>query len=149
MPPRTLDEAPRQRLGRNLVDARTNAGLSIEQAVTRSGVPRSRLSLWENGREQAGVEGLLRLAVTYQCNLDRFFSGVDEAYDDIIERQVPIDAQAHFQAKLDAFIQRIAAGIQTGLGPGAPAPTSKAHAAARPKAHGKSAPVHARRKPPK
>lgn len=142
----TLSHEARQVLGANLVAARERAGLSQGAAVTKSGVPRDRLSPWENGRAAPNLEGLLRLAVAYRCQLDDFLGGVYEAYDAIIESRLPLDAQRYIQAKVDTFIRRTTAAMQLALEPGAPAPTPTAPAVARPRGAGKSKSTRARRK---
>ena len=141
----TLSHEARLVLGANLVAARERAGLKQGEAVTRSGVPRDRLSPWENGHAAPNIEGLLRLAIAYGCPVDDFLGGVDEGYDAIIERRIPVDARRHYEARTNTFIQRITAGMQLALTPGAPAPTPGARVAARPTVGGKSKPARARR----
>jgi len=146
MPPRQLSAGPRHTLGVNLVEARERAGLSRENAADKAGVGRSRLSQWENGRETPGAESLLLLAVAYGCPLDYLFSGVDAAYDAIIERRIPIDAKRHYAGKIAGIKQAAIAAMNALTGDKGTAPTPVAPVGGRPTARGKSRSTRARRR---
>lgn len=147
--PRRLPDGARETLARNLIAVRERLEWSQKEAARRAGLTQNRVSLWETGTEAPGAEGLLRLAVAYGCSVDDFLGGVDEGYDAIIERRIPLDVQRHYQARIDTFISRTTAAMHLALEPGAPAPTTTTPTAAPPKARDKSAPTRARRTPPK
>lgn len=143
---RTLTADQRQSLGANLVEARVKAGFPQQgDAARNAGMQQTLLSAWENGRRTPDADGLIRLAVAYNCPLDDFFGGVDERYDEIIERRIPVNLQQHYQARIDTFIRRTTAAMQLALEPGALAPTPTATAAAPVTAAGKSASTRVRR----
>lgn len=121
--PRSLDRVSKNTLGKNLAEARTKLQLTQEDAAQRSNIRRDRISRWESGRETPGAEGLLLLAIAYECSIDQFFSGVDERYDEIIERRIPADAARHFREKTEAFIRRTTAAMQLALGEAVHVPT--------------------------
>jgi len=126
--PRTLDHAAKAALGANLRDVRNKRGWTQGEAAEKAGILRGRLNKWEKGRETPGTEGLLRLAITYGCPVDDLLGGVDEDYDAIIERRIPVDVQRHYQAKADTFMARMNAAMQLALTPGTPSPSAAAPA---------------------
>ena len=146
MPPRTLDIVSRERLGSNLVESREAAGLTRGAAANAANTTRTRLSLWERGRETPGAEGLLRLAVAYGCPLDDFFGGVDERYDAIIERRLPPDAKRLYETRKDG-LRHIAIKLTEALA--AAAPPVVTPAVTRTTTRGKPGPARVHRKPPK
>lgn len=147
--PRTLDSVAKTALGANLVEARNKRGWNQGQAAGKAGVSRSRLNLWENGKETPGAEGLIRLAVTYDCPVDDLLGGVDEEYDDIIERRIPIDAHRFDRAKLRKLQALTMRAMQlTVEATETRAPTPEAPSASAPLAtRDKSKPTRARQKP--
>ena len=145
--PRTLSDDAKGVIGRNLRDVRKRVGWNQTVAAERAGVRGDRLNRWEQGREAPGAEGLLRLAVAYGCPLDDFFGGVDEDYDAIIERRIPVDGKQFYKAKLDklkALTMRAMELTVEAVGTREPTPTERG--ASPPSARGKSRVVRARRK---
>jgi transcriptional regulator with XRE-family HTH domain len=142
--PRTLSDDAKTIVGSNLREARGRTHLSQTQAADKAGIRRDRLNRWETGRELPGVEGLLILAVAYGCPIDAFLGAVDEEYDAIIERRIPVDVQQHYQAKIDTFIRRTTAAMQLALEPTAPAATRAQTTDATDAAFDKSGLLHAR-----
>ena len=98
---RMLSAAGKAALGANMKAARKKAGMDQGAAAASSGVGRPLISQWETGIYAPNADGLLRLAIAYDCSLDDFFGGVDERYDAIIERRIPPDAAKLFRAKLE------------------------------------------------
>lgn len=149
--PRTLSADSKRSLGANLREARERRGWKQGEAALRADVPRVRLNKWENGRETPGTEGLIRLAVTYNCPVDDLLGGVDEAYDAIIESRIPIDVRRHYRAHINNYISRTTAAMQLALEPGAPSQRPRGRASAAPRARDKSSPVaiHPRMSRPK
>lgn len=110
---RTRDDDAKKTLGRNLVAARDRAGLKQGPAAEQAGLTQqNRLSLWETGKEFPSTDGLLRLAVAYRCPIDDFLGGVDESYDAIIERRIPIDAKQHYEVQIDRLVKAYGAAIR-------------------------------------
>jgi transcriptional regulator with XRE-family HTH domain len=146
--PRTLDDGAKAALGRNLRDARKARGWNQLQAAERVGVSPVRLNLWENGKEAPGTEGLLRVAIAYDCPVDELLGGVDEDYDAIIERRIPVDTKQFYKAKLDKLkaltLRAMQLTVEAG---GTPAPTPETPAASRAPSRGKSPSTRARRTP--
>lgn len=143
--PRTLDEIARERLGRNFREARERHKWTQIDAAAKIGVPRVRLNKWEKGRETPGAEGLLLLAIAYACSVDQLLSGLDERYDEIIERGFPVDQRQHYRAKIDVLIRRTTAAMQLALDERGLAPMPAAIADTPERARGKSGPARARR----
>lgn len=142
---RTLSVESKETLGANLLAKRESSRLSQGEAARRARVNREMLSRWENGKIAPDIDSLLRMAVAYSCAIDDLVGGVDEEYDEIIERRIPIDVKQHYRARNDTFIRRTTAALQLALEPGAPAPAPTAPAAATRKAAGTSAAARARR----
>lgn len=103
---RTLSDDAKLTIGANLTEARKKVGWSQMEAAERAAVGRTRLNLWEKGHELPGLDGLMRLAVTYGCPIDDFLGAVDEAYDAIIERRVPPNWRQFYRAR-EAQIMRM------------------------------------------
>lgn len=145
--PRELDSESKKTLGLNLREARGLKKWTQQEAADEIGVRRDRLNRWEMGREAPGAEGLLLLAIGYQCLIDQLLSGVDERYDNIIESRVPLDAQQHYRARMESFIRRTTAAIEL-LKPDVPvhAPTPTASGDTRGRASGRSTGARVRKK---
>ena len=100
MTKRMLSPAGKAAMGANLKAAREKAGLDQGAAARLSGVGRPLISQWETGVYAPNADGLIRLAIAYKCPLDDFFGGVDERYDEIIEKRVPPDAKQLYRAQI-------------------------------------------------
>jgi len=144
--PRTLDDVSKETLGKNLKEARSRRGWTQVEAAKLAGVRRDRLVKWETGKETPGTEGLLLLAITYACPVDQLLSGVDEQYDEIIEARVPIDAQQHYAAKVDAVMATLADTLRQVRDAEAADQTRSATSVRTPTTGGKSATTRAHRK---
>lgn len=145
--PRTLGDDAKGIVGANLTDSRKSRGWSQTEAAERAQVRRDRLNRWEKGRELPGTEGLLRLAIAYGCPVDNFLGGVDERYDTVIERRIPVDAQQFYRTKLAKLkALTLVAMDLTAQAVGEAAPTPAAPVAPSRSSGGKAAPVRARQK---
>ncbi len=147
--PRTLHDAAKVTLGKNLKEIRKRHRWTQGTVATHVGVSRERVTLWETGKESPGVDGLMALAVAYGCSVDQFLSGVNEAYDSIIEARLPADAAAHYKQKFEAFIRRQTAAMQLIATEVNSEPTRPTNADQAERGRGKSSPSRARRKPGK
>lgn len=132
--PRTRPEVDRRVLGENLRYARERAGMKQQDAARQIGVGPSQLSQWENGLTLAGTDALLLLAGLYRCPVDDFLGGIDDRYDAVIERAVPLDQQHFYRARetrvrlelesrVEAFVQANIATLQRAATEATPAPT--------------------------
>ena len=143
---RTLDKAAAKTLGENLKEMREHRRLTQVAAAKAASISRTLVTKWETAVQAPGIEGLLLMAVTYRCPIDQLLSGVDGAYDDIIEGRLPVDAVRHYRAKVAAFTRegnKALAGMRDAL---APAPTTTETAAGPGTTRGKSVRARVRRK---
>jgi transcriptional regulator with XRE-family HTH domain len=146
---RDLPDLGKKILGANLAAARERAGFKTALAAARkTGIARPRLSLWENGHAAPMADGLLRLAIAYGCPLDDFFGGVDERYDEIIERRVDVNAQQLYRAKTERLKALTVAAIDlTNEAVETRAPKTATPRGTSRTGRGKSKSTRARRKP--
>lgn len=101
---RSLSKAALESLGANIRAAREAARFATAtDGAEEAGVTLSLLSQWENGQMEPTLDSLLRLAIAFQCPLDDFFGGVSDAYDQIIDRRIPINERQQLKARVAAI----------------------------------------------
>lgn len=136
-------------IARNLRAIRTDLKQQQGDVAVKAGVPRGQLNRWENGRQKPEVDALLKLAIAYECSVEDFLAGVNEAYDLLVERGIGVNVRRHYQAR-HAEVKQLAmqaiAAITDAVGT---SPTPAAPGASPAIARGIRTPARARRQPKK
>lgn len=101
MPRKRADADPSLHIiGKNLAATRVDAGFKLQGlAAQKAGVTQSQLSDWESGKKKPEVTQLVKLAVAYNCAIDDFLAAVNDDYDQIITRDMPINLKRHYEAR--------------------------------------------------
>lgn len=146
---RSLSDSQLESLGKNIEAARVAAKLkTVTDGAEKAGVTVSMLSQWENGKVEPQLDGLLRLAVAFQCPLDDFFGGVSEDYDRIIDRRIPINERQQFNARIAVITKMMRESQDTAIAYIASAPIEAVNALGQKVTNEKSKSVRARKKRP-
>jgi len=99
------DEKDRKALGNRLKDAREYRGFSQEDVATYLNLPRSAVSLIENGERRLDVLELKKLAKLYQCDIDELSGRVENTKEPEAIKMVARTAAGLSKEDLDEVLR--------------------------------------------